>query len=177
MSPSSGAPCAPLLDTPCLLRRAATVHTISHLVCTNLTKCTPILPVPHSPAKAARDGGVFVPDSIPDGFYLVGNSRNPQGAWHTAMIAAVKQVTHIAPPDANGLIIGEPVTQDGVVLYPTKDLFLCSSVTNATYATTTEVYPDSARTNPVECNNAQVACITGGLDFYLGLGLLPNLMM
>ncbi|MEG0183109.1 MAG: peptidase, partial [Stenotrophomonas sp.] len=35
------------------------------------------------------------------------------------------------------------------------------------YATTTEVYPDSPRTNPQECNDAQVAAVCAGLDFAL----------
>jgi predicted deacylase len=57
------------------------------------------------PATDARDGkkdhkGIL----IPDGFYLIGNSENQsfQEAWHTAMINAVKKVTHIAPPDSDG---------------------------------------------------------------------------
>jgi len=39
-------------------------------------------------------------------------------------------------------------------------------VTNALYATTTEVYPDS-KTTPVtadQCNRAQVAAVLGGLE-------------
>jgi len=63
-----------------------------------------------TPAKAARDGLEYTPDVIPDGFYLVGDSLNPQPEWHAAMIEAVSAVTHIAPPDSNGCIIGDPVT-------------------------------------------------------------------
>ena len=63
-----------------------------------------------TPAKAARDGLEYTPDVIPDGFYLVGDSLNPQPEWHAAMIEAVSGVTHIAPPDSNGCIIGDPVT-------------------------------------------------------------------
>ena len=44
------------------------------------------------PAKAARDGVESTPDSIPDGFYLVADSTNPQEAWYTAMIEAVRKV-------------------------------------------------------------------------------------
>ena len=121
------------------------------------------------PAKAARDGGALEDDGIPDGFYLVGNSEAPQPAWHTAVIDAVRAVTHIAPPDAEGKIIGAPIVQEGVVNYPTKSLFLCSSVTDAEYATTTEVYPDSTATpvTPEQCNEAQVAAVVGGLEFIL----------
>ena len=119
------------------------------------------------PAKAARDGEKYEPDGIPDGFYLVGNSVLPQEEWHKAIIAEVKKVTHIAPPDAQGNIIGAPVQHEGVIVYPTKDLFLCSSVTNAPFATTTEVYPDSPKADDDQCNRAQVASVTGALDFLL----------
>lgn len=122
------------------------------------------------PAKAARDGLGFSPGSIPDGFYLVGDSKNPQADWHTAMINAVREVTHIAPADEDGTIIGEPITQEGVLVVPTNSLHLCSSVSNAQYATTTEVYPDSPRATPDICNRAQVACISAGLEFLLQKG-------
>eukprot|EP01051_Picozoa_sp_SAG22_P004249 SAG22_NODE_223_length_14745_cov_16.175065_6_plen_349_part_00 len=79
------------------------------------------------PAKSARDGEAYIEDSIPDGFYLVGDTDNPQHAWHTAIIDEVRKVTHIAPPDASGNIIGEKITQEGVITYPTKSLGLCSS--------------------------------------------------
>ena len=121
------------------------------------------------PAKASRDGTEMEEDGIPDGFYLVGDSLNPQPEWHAAMIEAVRAVTHIAPPDAEGKIIGAEVKQEGVIHYPAKELHLCSSVTNADYCTTTEVYPDSVKT-PVtddQCNRAQVACVVAGLEFVL----------
>ena len=118
------------------------------------------------PAKAARDGLVSEPDTIPDGFYLVSDSTNPQAAWHTAMINAVRKVTHIAPPDAKGKIIGEDVVQEGVIAIPSPKLIgLCAGVTNARYATTTEVYPDSPSADDDQCNRAQVATIMAALDF------------
>jgi len=40
------------------------------------------------------------------------------------------------------------VVQEGLILYQTKQLHLCSSSTNAQYATTTEVYPDSPKATP-----------------------------
>ena len=70
--------------------------------------------------KAARNGEPFEADTVPDGFYLVGDTELPQTEWHTAIIEAVREVTHIAPPDAHGNIIGEPVQQEGVINYPTK---------------------------------------------------------
>ena len=62
------------------------------------------------PAKAARDGQESKPGKIPDGFYLVADSTNPQPQWHVRMIDAVRQVTHIAPADEEGKIIDEEVT-------------------------------------------------------------------
>jgi hypothetical protein len=76
-------------------------------------------------------------------------------------------VTHIAPPDANNCLVGDPVVQKGIIVCDTKEVHLCSSMTNAHYATTTEVYPDSSRITPQICNDAQVACISGGLDFVI----------
>ena len=120
-----------------------------------------------TPAKQARDGGVYTPEAIPDGFYLVGDATSPQHEWHRAMIDAVRAVTHIAPTDDRGQLLGEPVTQPGVVVFPVRTLFLCSGATGAAYATTTEVYPDSPQTTEAACDLAQVACIVGGLDYVL----------
>jgi len=117
------------------------------------------------PAKAARDGLPHSDGTIPDGFYLVADSENKQEEWHKAMIDAVRKVTHIAPADEANAICGEVITQEGVIAVPANKLFLCSSVTNAAYRTTTEVYPDSPKANNDICNKAQVACITSALDF------------
>ncbi|KPA53236.1 peptidase [Photobacterium leiognathi subsp. mandapamensis] len=117
------------------------------------------------PALAARDGKAYIEDSVPDGFYVVGDTENPQDAFQTAIIDEVRHVTHIAPPDDNGNIIGEPITQEGVINYPLKALGLCASVTDAAYTSTTEVYPDSPRVTEDECNMAQVAAIKGALDY------------
>jgi len=118
------------------------------------------------PAKAARDGDDYTPGIIPDGFYLVANVEDPRTEWHRAIIERVRGVTHIAPPDENGLIIGEPVVQEGVIVIPApSSIGLCAGVTNAGYATTTEVYPDSPTANADQCNEAQVAVIEAALDF------------
>jgi len=119
------------------------------------------------PALAARDGKPFEPGGIPDGFYLVDDSVHPQPAFQQAVIAAVEQVTHIAPADANGEMIGSPVVAHGVIEYPVEELGLCAGITGARYVTTTEVYPDSPRTTPIECNAAQVASIVSALDYAL----------
>lgn len=119
------------------------------------------------PALAARDGKVFEPDQIPDGFYLVDDSANPQPAFQSAIIAAVAQVTHIAPADAQGRIIGSPVVAPGVIEYAFKSLGLCAGISDARYTTTTEVYPDSPRATPAQCNAAQVAAVRAAIDFAL----------
>ncbi|MBD1557171.1 M14 family metallocarboxypeptidase [Vibrio sp. S9_S30] len=119
------------------------------------------------PALAARDGLEYIEDLVPDGFYLVGDTENPNEAFQTAIIQAVEKVTHIAPPDSNGNIIGSPVVQHGVINYPVSKLGLCSGFTGCEYGTTTEVYPDSPKVTDEECNDAQVAAIKGGLDYLL----------
>ena len=119
------------------------------------------------PALAARDGVAFEPDEVPDGFYLVDDSENPQPAFQQAVIAAVAKVTHIAPSDRNGQIIGSPVVAPGVIEYPMRKLGLCAGITEARYTTTTEVYPDSPRTSPEQCIAAQVAAVCAAIDFML----------
>lgn len=119
------------------------------------------------PALAARDGKPFEPCSIPDGFYLVDDSENPQPAFQRAIIAAVETVTHIAPADDKGRIIGSNVVAPGVIQYPVRRLGLCTGITGAKYTTTTEVYPDSPRATPEQCNAAQVAAACAAIDFAL----------
>ncbi|MFT4048116.1 MAG: M14 family metallocarboxypeptidase [Solimonas sp.] len=119
------------------------------------------------PALAARDGKVYEPDTIPDGFYLVDDSENPQPAFQQAIIGAVARVTHIAPADAHGNIIGSPTVAPGVIEYPLKALGLCAGISGARYTTTTEVYPDSPRATPEQCNVAQVAAVCAAIDFAL----------
>ena len=119
------------------------------------------------PALAARDGRPFEPERIPDGFYTVGDTQNPQPEFQAGIIAGVERVTHIAPPDDAGQIIGSDVIQHGVINYPFKELGLCAGVTGARFTTTTEVYPDSSKATPEICNEAQVAAVRAGLDFAL----------
>lgn len=119
------------------------------------------------PALAARDGEVSEPGIIPDGFYLVDDSDNPQPAFQQAIISAVEHVTHIAPSDDDGKIIGAPVVAPGVINYPQAKYAMCSSITGARFTTTTEVYPDSPLATPQICNDAQVAAVCAALDFAL----------
>jgi hypothetical protein len=119
------------------------------------------------PALAARDGKSFTAEAVPDGFYVVDDSEAPQPEFQDALIAAVAQVTHIAPADAKGQIIGSAVVAPGVIRYPLRKLGLCAGMTDARYKTTTEVYPDSPRATPEQCNAAQVAAVCAAIDFVL----------
>jgi hypothetical protein len=119
------------------------------------------------PALAARDGKPSEPDQIPDGFYLVDDSENPQPEFQQAVIEAVAKVTHIAPADAKDQIIGSDIVAPGVIQYPMRQLGLCAGITGARYTTTTEVYPDSPRATPEQCNAAQVAAVCAAIDFAL----------
>jgi hypothetical protein len=121
------------------------------------------------PAKHARAGMNYEGETIPDGFYLVGDSvRSNQIDFLKAIIDSVERVTHIAEPDSNNNIIDEPVVSDGVIVVPARELGLCCSVTDAPFVATTEVYPDSPRgvTNE-DCNRAQVAAIIGAMEYVL----------
>jgi len=119
------------------------------------------------PALAARDGKAFEPGLIPDGFYLVDDSGNPQREFQRAIIEAVRKVTHIAPADDNNEIIGSPLVAPGVIEYPLRQLGLCAGITGARFTTTTEVYPDSPRATPEQCNEAQVAACCAAIEFVL----------
>ncbi|MDE2408067.1 MAG: M14 family metallocarboxypeptidase [Xanthomonadaceae bacterium] len=119
------------------------------------------------PALAARDGKPFEPGTIPDGFYLCADSARPQPAFQQAINAAVAKVTHIAPADPDGTIIGSPVVAPGVIEYDCRALGLCAGITDARFVTTTEVYPDSPRANPQQCNDAQAAAVRAALEFAL----------
>lgn len=119
------------------------------------------------PALAAREASIHDNWNIPDGFYLVGDSEKPQDAFQRAIISAVEQVTHIAPADDNGKLIGVPIEQFGVINYAAKRLGLCMGLTNGDYVTTTEVYPDSPTVDDDNCNQAQATVVKAALEFVL----------
>jgi hypothetical protein len=121
----------------------------------------------YRPALAARDGKPSEPGVIPDGFYLVDDSENPQPEFQRAIIGAVARITHIAPADDKNEIIGSPLVAPGVINYPLRELGLCAGITGARYTTTTEVYPDSPRATPEQCNAAQVAAVCSAIEFVL----------
>jgi hypothetical protein len=84
-----------------------------------------------------------------------------------AIIRSVEKVTHIAPPDEDGKIIGADLEQWGVINYAARSLGLCMGMTDAAWVTTTEVYPDSPEVDDENCIQAQVAAVRGGLDHVL----------
>jgi len=116
------------------------------------------------PALAARDGKTLDNWHIPDGFYTVGDSVRPEPEFQAAIIRSVEKVTHIAPPDDDGGIIGEALQQWGVINYDARKHRLCMGMTDARFVTTTEVYPDSPKVNDENCTVAQVAAVCGGLE-------------
>jgi hypothetical protein len=117
------------------------------------------------PALEQRDGTPQDLSEIPDGFYLVGDSENPQDEFQKYIINNVRAVTHIAAANKEGQIIGKKIEQEGVVNYPLKKLSLCAGFSKAQYTTTTEVYPDSPKATPAICIEAQIAAIEGGLKY------------
>lgn len=151
---------AALLDLVAPLRGKVLVHIDLH-------ETTDSDETEFRPALAARDGKPYEPGEIPDGFYLVDDSEHPQRGFQAAIIEAVSKVTHIAPADARGEIIGSPVVSPGVIEYAVGPLGLCAGITGARYVTTTEVYPDSPRATPQQCNDAQAAAVCAGIDYAL----------
>jgi hypothetical protein len=119
------------------------------------------------PALCARDALEQDHWDIPDGFYLVGDCEKPVADFQAAVIKSVEAVTHIAPPDNEGKIIGKSIEQWGVINYAASELGLCMGVTRASYVSTTEVYPDSPKVDDENCINAQVAAIVGGLEYLI----------
>ena len=53
------------------------------------------------------------------------------------------------------------------VVITTFALGLCAGLSQATWVTTTEVYPDSPSANAEQCNQAQVAAICAAIDYAL----------
>ncbi len=121
------------------------------------------------PALAARDAVEHKNWNIPDGFYLVGDTTKAQAEFQKTIITSVEKVTHIAPADESGKLIGVALEQFGVINYAARELGLCMGLTNAPYVTTTEVYPDSPKVDDENCIVAQVAAITGALDYVIKL--------
>jgi hypothetical protein len=157
---------SPAQESAALMRLVAPLHGqfAAHI---DLHETTDTDETEYRPAVAARDGKPFEPGTIPDGFYLVDDSANPQPAFQQAILQAVERVTHIAPADAQGGIIGTPLAARGVIHYAMAELGLCASISGARYTSTTEVYPDSPRATPAQCIAAQVAAVCAVVEFVL----------
>jgi len=155
---------SPVPEAAALMRLIAP-HRAEILVHIDLHETTDSDESEFRPALAARDGIAFEPDAVPDGFYLVGDSEQPAPEFQQAVITAVAKVTHIAPANDRGEIIGSPVVAPGVINYPVRQLGLCTSITSARFKTTTEVYPDSPLSTPEQCITAQVTAVCAALDF------------
>lgn len=155
---------SPAQESAALMRLVAPLrgHFAAHI---DLHETTDTDESEYRPAVAARDGKPFEPGTIPDGFYVVDDSANPQPAFQQAIIDAVQRLTHIAPADARGHLIGSPMVAPGVIHYAMAELGLCASTSGARYTSTTEVYPDSPRATPAQCIAAQVAAVRAALDF------------
>jgi hypothetical protein len=117
------------------------------------------------PALAAREGILIDKWNVPDGFYLVANKNKVEPEFQRHIIDAVANETHIAPNDPDSKILGDDTINDGFMSCDSDKEKLCMSFTKAKYATTTEVYPDSPKTNPEECIVAQVVAITSALNY------------
>jgi len=154
-----------------LLSQLQKDHNIQHWTChIDLHETTNTDESEFRPARDARDGITTNNNNtpIPDGFYLVSDSTKSQPEFNAAMIDAVRGVTHIAPPDADCTLCGEDVVQEGVIGIPSpRSLGLCAGVTDAEFATTTEVYPDSPRATDGICIQAQIVCIEAALAYIL----------
>lgn len=155
---------SPALESAALMRLVAPLkgQFLAHI---DLHETTDTDESEYRPALAARDGLPFEPGAIPDGFYLVDDTENPQPDFQQAIIQAVEGVTHIAPPDAQGAIIGSPLFGRGVIRYAFQAWGLCAGITGARYTTTTEVYPDSPRATPEQCVAAQVAAVCAAIEY------------
>jgi hypothetical protein len=155
---------SPAQESAALMRLVAPLHgqLVAHI---DLHETTDSDESEFRPAVAARDGQPFAPCTIPDGFYLVDDAQNPQPAFQQAIIQAVQRVTHIAPADAQGGIIGSPLVAHGVIEYEMQALGLCAGISGARYTSTTEVYPDSTRATPEQCIAAQVAGVCAAVEF------------
>ncbi len=157
---------SPAQESAALMKMVAPIVDVA-LVHIDLHETTDTDESEFRPALAARDGVDSESDEIPDGFYLVDDADSPQPEFQKAIIDAVAKVTHIAPSDDKGEIIGSAVHSPGVIRYAFKPLGLCAGVTNAKYTTTTEVYPDSPRATPEQCNAAQATAVCAAIDFAL----------
>jgi len=101
----------------CAVLRCAALCCDVFLTCLRPLLCNPSMHIHiHTHIHAhAHAYSALQEESIPDGFYLIGDLAKPQHEWHRSMIAAVSQVTHIAAADANGQLVELDISQEGTV--------------------------------------------------------------
>jgi len=153
---------SPALESAALMELVSGLAFIMHI---DLHETTDTDNSEFRPALGARDAVEHKEWAIPDGFYAVGDTLKPCPEFQKAIIESVEKVTHIAPADESGRLIGETLQQKGVINYATKALGLCAGLTNARFVSTTEVYPDSPKVDADNCIQAQVSAIIGALNF------------
>ena len=153
---------SPVQESAALMNLVSDIEFLMHI---DLHETTDTDNSEFRPALGARDAADHKEWAIPDGFYTVGDTLKPCPEFQKAIIQSVKKVTHIAPADESGRLIGEILQQNGVINYATKALSLCAGLTDARFVSTTEVYPDSPKVDAENCIQAQVAAIIGALNF------------
>ena len=85
---------------------------------------------------------------------------------------AVKQSSsYLAQSQQRSVVGARPAGTGTVGVHDAGPLGLCMGVTDASFVSTTEVYPDSPRATDEICIQAQVAAIRGGLVHVLGRSL------
>jgi hypothetical protein len=153
---------SPVQESAALMNLVSDIEFLMHI---DLHETTDTDNSEFRPALGARDAVEHKEWAIPDGFYTVGDTLKPCPEFQKAIIQSVKKVTHIAPADESGRLIGEILQQNGVINYATKALSLCAGLTDAKFVSTTEVYPDSPNVDAENCIQAQVAALVGALNF------------
>jgi hypothetical protein len=153
---------SPVQESAALMNLVSDIEFLMHI---DLHETTDTDNSEFRPALGARDAVEHKEWAIPDGFYTVGDTLKPCPEFQKAIIQSVQKVTHIAPADESGRLIGEILQQNGVINYATKALSLCAGLTDATFVSTTEVYPDSPKVDAENCIQAQVAAVIGALNF------------
>ncbi|SHO58622.1 hypothetical protein [Vibrio quintilis] len=90
-------------------------------------------------------------------FSLITDTENPQYPFQKAIMASAQQVLQTG--------LSEISDTSGVSHIAMKALRRCNSLTSCYFRTTTRVCPDELTSE--QCDDVQVAAITGGLDFIL----------
>ncbi|MBL4631816.1 MAG: M14 family metallocarboxypeptidase, partial [Paraglaciecola sp.] len=99
---------SPAQESAALMKLVADVDFLMHI---DLHETTDTDNSEFRPALGARDAVEHKEWAIPDGFYTVGDTLKPSPDFQKAIIQSVEKVTHIAPADESGRVIGEVLQQ------------------------------------------------------------------